>query len=1007
VAEENNIGASRLLGTNGLQQAVDSLDAKIDKLNMNVEKLAGAMNALTSSNNRATGSTSSYNWNSSSNRANYSANGGGGKFTLGGMLNRNANGGGGSFGALGSGSRLSAGFAALAAIGTAAADYGNKNMASMMQQDYYGVQASQLAGNVTQANINNAARYAMQQSYGALSAQDLYKGQYTGQYTFGPSMNANGSQNAYYRQQMSAVGGFAYANPTLGFSTAATTAQQTFSARSIMMGQAFGLNINPNTQNVGDVAQSLYSYVFGNQKITSQGFGKSITQNGSLATTLRSLGAQMGWSGQTQQEYMGYLQGMVLAQNKGMSQSQYVSLMNQASSNSKAGLAARNQLKSIGVGQSAFEAQRNLNSTRMNRQEDINESMATAFKNTTDVVNKFSQALTDLMKTTGLDKLVGTSAGVAAPISNALSGFSGAFGMGAGLFGAMKLFGGLGSLSGLMKNMGFGSGGAAAASRGLPTGPIGGTPGPGGAYNITSMEPGLTAAGGTEAAMTAANPVGLTLLAAAGAGDTTQRVTWDWMYNHSKNIPFSKIPRPADWTKGNFEDFMSQYQYGLNSPIGWKDQKKRDAWINNFIATHRGSGTTGRSGGGSSSVVGNTPGNGASNMGVSAGTVIGFAKKELGVPYVWGGETPGVGFDCSGLTQWAYGQAGVKIPRVAADQQSASQRVDLNNTLPGDLLFVGNPAHHVVMDIGGGQIIEAPHTGADVRIRAKNPGEFTNAGRFLNNTSTGQSANNQVTPQTLGSMPGAGGDGGAYGGTSELQNLMAALTSTAGTSVVAGSSTGSAASTGATAGAGNIPTGNGQNDKASLQAYAKQLLNARGWGNEWDDFNALVMSESGWDVHATNPSSGAYGIPQALPGSKMASAGKDWQTNGDTQLQWMMGYIADRYGDPTKAWSFHQKNNWYAAGAYNIDKDQQAIVHKGEMIIPAQQAESIRQVLMNNQFNPGLSSRGNGGTISIGNINVNLPEGYSGTPTEAKATGKLIVDAIEEYTRVKNIQVGV
>ncbi len=72
-----------------------------------------------------------------------------------------------------------------------------------------------------------------------------------------------------------------------------------------------------------------------------------------------------------------------------------------------------------------------------------------------------------------------------------------------------------------------------------------------------------------------------------------------------------------------------------------------------------------------------------------------------------------------------------------------------------------------------------------------------------------------------------------------------------------------------------------------------------------------TSSESGWRVDADNPSSSAYGIPQALPGSKMASAGADWATNPVTQIRWGLGYIADRYGSPCSAWSFKNGNGWY------------------------------------------------------------------------------------------------
>ena len=74
---------------------------------------------------------------------------------------------------------------------------------------------------------------------------------------------------------------------------------------------------------------------------------------------------------------------------------------------------------------------------------------------------------------------------------------------------------------------------------------------------------------------------------------------------------------------------------------------------------------------------------------------------------------------------------------------------------------------------------------------------------------------------------------------------------------------------------------------------------------------AALTYQSGWNVHADNPSSSAYGIPQALPGSKMASAGRDWHDNPVTQIRWGLGYIKARYGSPCGAWSFKRGHGWY------------------------------------------------------------------------------------------------
>ncbi len=80
---------------------------------------------------------------------------------------------------------------------------------------------------------------------------------------------------------------------------------------------------------------------------------------------------------------------------------------------------------------------------------------------------------------------------------------------------------------------------------------------------------------------------------------------------------------------------------------------------------------------------------------------------------------------------------------------------------------------------------------------------------------------------------------------------------------------------------------------------------------EYQCLHALWAKESGWNHFAQNRSSGAYGIPQALPGAKMASAGEDWATNPETQIRWGLGYIDARYGSPCAAWQHSQQKNWY------------------------------------------------------------------------------------------------
>ncbi|MGI9008787.1 MAG: lytic transglycosylase domain-containing protein [Streptosporangiaceae bacterium] len=97
----------------------------------------------------------------------------------------------------------------------------------------------------------------------------------------------------------------------------------------------------------------------------------------------------------------------------------------------------------------------------------------------------------------------------------------------------------------------------------------------------------------------------------------------------------------------------------------------------------------------------------------------------------------------------------------------------------------------------------------------------------------------------------------------------------------------------------------------TAQHIAYGMLASFGFStSQFSCLNDIWSRESGWSVTAAN-ASGAYGIPQALPGSKMASAGPNWQTSATTQISWGLGYIKERYGSPCNAWAFWQGHSWY------------------------------------------------------------------------------------------------
>lgn len=100
--------------------------------------------------------------------------------------------------------------------------------------------------------------------------------------------------------------------------------------------------------------------------------------------------------------------------------------------------------------------------------------------------------------------------------------------------------------------------------------------------------------------------------------------------------------------------------------------------------------------------------------------------------------------------------------------------------------------------------------------------------------------------------------------------------------------------------------------KQRNMAIARPMVRKRGWSKrQFKCLAKLWTKESNWNHRARNPYSGAYGIPQAYPGSKMRSAGKDWRTNPKTQIKWGLRYIKGRYGTPCKAWSHSVNRGWY------------------------------------------------------------------------------------------------
>lgn len=313
-------------------------------------------------------------------------------------------------------------------------------------------------------------------------------------------------------------------------------------------------------------------------------------------------------------------------------------------------------------------------------------------------------------------------------------------------------------------------------------------------------------------------------------------------------------------------------------------------------------------------------------IGGAALTAVSAAEKEVGLPYIWGGETPGVGFDCSGLVQWAYSQAGVRIPRTSQQQWAALKKraVPTNQAQEGDLVFqagsdgTATAPGHVAMLISRSQIVEAPFTGANVRNRAYNPKEWLYAARVSGalGSPIGGSSSNSSSPQGNAGLSMSPGIGGNYGSTEEVDAISAALMGGgfgASSFGAAGSGSGTGGS-GASTGGGASISGLRGNKKIMNMAAARY-----GWGTgaEWSALNTLEMHEAGYNNLAQNPTSTAYGMGQFLD-TTWATVGGHKTSDPALQAAYMMKYIKQRYRDPIAAWAQYYQHpggiGYYAAG---------------------------------------------------------------------------------------------
>ncbi|MFE6745949.1 NlpC/P60 family protein [Kitasatospora purpeofusca] len=419
------------------------------------------------------------------------------------------------------------------------------------------------------------------------------------------------------------------------------------------------------------------------------------------------------------------------------------------------------------------------------------------------------------------------------------------------------------------------------------------------------------------------------------------------------------------------------------------------------------------------------PGGGGSALpSGNAGSVIAAAEQQLGKPYLWGGTGPD-GWDCSGLMQAAYKQgAGIDLPRVSEQQARVGVEVPMDQLLPGDLVFPSKESPpHVAMYIGGGRVIEAPRTGLNVR-EVPLGGQFSYARRVLGgggSAAVPAAGDQNGTGTVVGGTKAASftplAAAGSYGSIDEVEALAAALSGSVG-GIPVGEQGGTprspsagqnetAASTSASGAVG------GTTDQAGVKATARGLLPKYGFGDDqWAALEWLWTKESGWNPSADNPTSTAYGIPQALEwdpttgtGHKMTGEFADYHTNATTQIKWGLDYIKGRYGTPTRAKQFWEAHNWYSTGAYDVPGDQVAKLHQGEMVLTRAQATTVRQALMEDTgaAPPAAAQASVHLDFQPGSIVISMP---AASADGARQAATAFVDHIAADERIKSLMGG-
>jgi cell wall-associated NlpC family hydrolase len=783
--------------------------------------------------------------------------------------------------------------------------------------------------------------------------------------TFGitPLTNGGRQQFAYQTSQLATAVGF---DPTLSGSQAAGINNTMGSWNNYYKMRMYGIKTinNGHTMGLADQTAALTGLMTGGRKFTNM--DQVSATFGSQSMTAYNL-QNMGYDQNTINYMLTQGRANAIGAMNGKTSTQMSDLMAQYQ---KGGTAASKSagatLSKMGFTDTMLQSMKNVTASQTNRNADLLPGFSSGVQDATTALVAFKNALTNIINPAS--GALGFGAGAGGIAGSALNGMGGI----AGIYGAGKLATKVGA--GLLSKLG--TAGRAVPKVAAPwTGPDALAP----ASIDTAAIAGDAGAIGMGVLGTASLALAPIAIAATMSNSTEKALG-------QVNIGKSK---------------------GHGSPGWWRaqgySQDSSGHWSKASAGIGGGAGSGSPTGGPGASAAAT----GTQGAGKTGAAVVAVARRQLGVPYKWGGSSPSEGFDCSGLTQYCFAQIGVSIPRVAADQQKAGQAIPANAVQAGDLVFFGQPAHHVALVTGSSSIIEAPHTGTEVRARSFSTGEITNARRILGSVG----GMNSIGSGTGSSRLLSGGNTALIGSNGSISEAAAIAGATMGSNFSlpsTGSSVGSV--TGATIGSSASSMSNG-----SLMAT---LAGAGFSGAGLAMAYKISMAESGGNAGKHNGNAGtgdnSYGLFQInMLGAMGPSRLKQYGLSSNNDLlnaatNARVAYQMSGGGTDWNAWSTYKSGAYkqYGSGAYSVGQDQLANVHEGEMILTRHDANTVRQALLANN---GMSSKSSGGGgvalhFATGSIQVSV-QGAMTTSAASDAASK-IVTLIAHDQRIANIRAG-